>query len=278
IGYRNKAAQAALDVSYNDLESYVASLTRAIDTPWPPYTEIGVRNGDEWEQLNDHILQIENEYYSFIRPKNIARSGEKPTLALKRRGVRYIEVRALDVSAFDPAGVNLEELYFLEVFLAFCLLSPSPPISADEQAEIDHNQSLVAIRGREPGLKLRHNGEDVELRAWADEALEAMRPVAEILDCCETDRRYSMALAAQREVAGDPERTPAARMLREMSANRESFFAFAMRKSREHRDAHASRPLPAEREHFFREAAARSLQDQRVIEANDTLSFDEFLQ
>ncbi|HEX7030323.1 MAG TPA: glutamate--cysteine ligase [Gammaproteobacteria bacterium] len=278
IGYRNKAAQAALNVSYNDLDSYVGSLGRAIDTPWPPYSKIGVRDGDDWQQLNDHILQIENEYYSFIRPKNITRSGEKPTLALKRRGVSYIEVRALDVSAFDPAGVNLPELYFLEVFLAFCLLSASPPISADEQAEIDHNQTLVATRGREPGLALRHNGQEVALRAWADEALEAMQSVAEILDSCEPDRRYSSALAAQREIAADPERTPSARMLREMSANEESFFEFAMRKSVEHREAYLAQPLAPERETFFREAAERSLAEQRAIEAADTLTFEEYLE
>ncbi|HEX7046673.1 MAG TPA: glutamate--cysteine ligase [Gammaproteobacteria bacterium] len=278
IGYKNKAAQAALNVSYNDLDSYVASLARAIGTPWPPYSKIGVKTPDGWRQLNDHILQIENEYYSFIRPKNITRSGEKPTLALKRRGVRYIEVRALDVSAFDPAGVNLPELYFLEVFLAFCLLSASPPISADEQAEIDYNQTQVATRGREPGLKLRHNGQDVELRDWADEALEAMQSVAEILDGCEPDRRYSSALAAQRLIARDPEQTPSARMLDEMRSNEESFFDFAMRKSVEHRDAYLAQPLAPERETFFRETAERSLVEQRAIEAADTLSFDEYLE
>ncbi len=278
IGYRNKAAQAALKVSYNDLDTYVANLSHAINTPWPPYAKLGVKVGNEYRQLNDHILQIENEYYSFIRPKNIARSGEKPTLALKRRGVRYIEVRALDVSAFDPAGVNLAELYFLEVFLAFCLLSPSPTIGNGEQAEIDHNQTLVATRGREPGLKLRHNGQDVELRAWADEALEAMQSVAEILDSCEPDRRYTSALALQREVAADPERTPSARMLKEMADNRESFFEFALRKSLEHRDAHLASPLPESRENDFREIAQRSLDDQRTIEAADTLSFEEYLE
>jgi len=278
IGYRNKSAQAALNVSYNDLDSYIDSLSRAINTPWPPYDEIGVKVGDEYRQLNNHILQIENEYYSFIRPKNIARSGEKPTAALQRRGVRYIEVRALDVSAFDPAGVNLEELYFLEVFLAFCLLSPSPPIGATEQEEIDHNQSLVVTRGREPGLRLRHNGQDVELRVWADEVLEAMQGVAEILDACEPDKRYTSALAAQRDVIRNPELTPSARVLAEMRDNEESFFAFAMRKSEEHRAAYLAMPLSAEREAFFRDAAERSLQEQRAIEASDTLSFEQYLE
>lgn len=278
IGYKNKAAQAALQVSYNDLDSYVSSLTRAIETPWTAYSRLGVKVDGEYRQLNDHILQIENEYYSFIRPKNITRSGEKPTLALKRRGVRYIEVRALDLSAFDPAGVNLPELYFLEVFLAFCLLSDSPGISADEQARIDHNQSIVAVRGREPGLKLRRNQGEIELKSWALEVLDAMRPIAEILDSCEPDTRYVDALDAQREVAADPERTPAARVLTEMRDNEESFFDFAMRKSQEHRDAYLAQPLPAERAAFFADIADGSLAEQQAIEAADTLSFDEYLQ
>ena len=83
----------------------------------------------EYRQLNANILQIENEYYSFIRPKRVARSGERPTKALRRAGVEYVEVRALDVSAFDPVGVNQNKLRFLEAFLALCLLKDSPPIA-----------------------------------------------------------------------------------------------------------------------------------------------------
>jgi len=44
-----------------------------------------VRDG-EWQQLNANILQIENEYYSSVRPKQILQGEEKPTLALARRG------------------------------------------------------------------------------------------------------------------------------------------------------------------------------------------------
>ncbi len=106
-------------------------LTRAISTPHPPYEALGVKVDGEYRQLNANILQIENEYYSFIRPKRVAASGERPTRALLRAGVEYVEVRALDVSAFDPVGVNQNKLRFLEAFLALCVLKDSPPI--DEQ-------------------------------------------------------------------------------------------------------------------------------------------------
>ena len=89
IGYRNKN-QSTLSVSVNSLSEYVRDLSRAIGTPYPPYEKLGVKVNGVYQQLNANILQIENEYYSFIRPKRIARSGERPTKSLHRagRGIR----------------------------------------------------------------------------------------------------------------------------------------------------------------------------------------------
>ncbi|EQD62600.1 Glutamate--cysteine ligase domain protein, partial [mine drainage metagenome] len=53
----------------NSVEEYIDDLSRAISTPHPPYAALGVRTGEVYRQLNANLLQIENEYYSFIRPK-----------------------------------------------------------------------------------------------------------------------------------------------------------------------------------------------------------------
>ncbi|MDX1454402.1 MAG: glutamate--cysteine ligase [Gammaproteobacteria bacterium] len=277
IGYKNKA-QDSLKISYNDIDSYVQGLWDAIEEPWPEYSKIGVKVDGEYRQLNDHLLQIENEYYSFMRPKNVAESGEKPTLALKRRGVRYIEVRALDVNAFEPAGISLEQLHFLEVFLVYCMLAESPPIDDQERAEINFNQSLVAVRGREPELALKRNGRDVLLRDWADDILAKMRPVAALMDRCEPESPYTAALDRQLAVAADPDLTPSARMLAEMQERGESFFAFALRKSQEHHAAISEQALDAATEQRMQREARDSLAAQAEIEAADTLGFDEYLE
>src|SRR5580765_943398 len=133
LGYRNRN-QAGLSVSVNSLDEYVRDLSRALATRHEPYEKLGVKVDGRYHQLNSNILQIENEYYSFIRPKRVARSGERPTKALLRAGVEYVEVRALDVSAFDPVGVNQNKLRFLEAFLAMCLLRESDPIGESERA------------------------------------------------------------------------------------------------------------------------------------------------
>jgi len=277
IGYRNRN-QAGLEVSVNSLEEYVRDLTRAISTPHPAYEALGVKVDGEYRQLNANILQIENEYYSFIRPKRVAASGERPTRALLRAGVEYVEVRALDVSAFDPVGVNQNKLRFLEAFLALCVLKDSPPIGADEQTLLDENHLTVARRGREPGLTLTREGRPVPMHAWAAELLDSMTGICEVLDRGDPARPYSAALAAQAAKLEDVRLTPSARLLEELHASGESFFDLALRMSGMHkayfRDLHTPNP---QRLSELQAAAEDSLRAQREIEASDRISFEAYL-
>jgi glutamate--cysteine ligase len=265
-------------VSVNSLEEYVRDLSQAISTPYPPYEQIGVKVDGEYRQLNANILQIENEYYSFIRPKRVARSGERPTKALQRAGVEYVEVRALDVSAFDPVGVNQNKLRFLEAFLALCLLSTSEPIGRDEQVLLDANHVLVARRGREPGLSLKREGRDVPMLDWARELLEGMQGICEVLDEGETQRPYQCALEQQRAKIDDVARTPSARLLAEMRQTGESFLELALRMSKLHKDYFLDLYPPNERRLAeFRSAANDSHEAQAAIEKTDAEGFDQYL-
>lgn len=276
IGYKNRA-QAGLHVSYNNLQDYLVTLTRAIETPYPEYEKMGVVVDGEYRQLNANILQIENEYYSFIRPKQIAQSGEKPTVALKRRGVQYVEVRALDVNAFEPLGVNEEQLRFLEVFLVFCLLQDSPPISAVEQKEFEYNQRMVAEYGRDPSLALQRRGGRQSLREWATEICNVLRPVCDLMDRAESRQPYASALTNQLKLIGDPEQTPSARILAELWQSKESFANFALRVSSKHRNHFTEHGLSVADAQRFTEVARASLKKQQAIEAADSISFDEYL-
>ena len=276
VGYRNRN-QAGLSVSVNSLEQYVHDLTRAITTPHPPYAALGVEVDGEWRQLNANILQIENEYYSFIRPKRVARSGERPTKALRRAGVEYVEVRALDVSAFDPVGVNQNKLRFLEAFLALCLMKESAAIAPAEEDALDENHLTVARRGREPGLALWREGRSVPMRDWARELLDAMAGICEVLDHGDTARPYTQALATQTAKLEDVALTPSARLLAGLSAG-ESFFDLALRMSATHKDYFLDLyPPNEERLREFSLAAGESLAAQQAIEAADRGTFEQYL-
>jgi glutamate--cysteine ligase len=277
IGYRNKN-QATVSVSVNSLDEYIRDLSRAMGTPFPPYEKIGVKVDGEYLQLNANILQIENEYYSYIRPKRVARSGERPTKALQRAGVEYVEVRALDVSAFDPVGVNQNKLRFLEAFLALCLLRESEPIGRSEQEALDANHLKVARRGREPGLTLKREGRSFPMNEWARELLDAMQGLCEMLDHGEPARPYAAALEQQRAKLDDVERTPSARLLADMRQSGETFFQLAQRMSKLHKDYFLGLYPPNERRLAeFAAAAQESHEAQARIEANDKLDFDTYL-
>lgn len=277
LGYRNKN-QAGVRISVNSLDEYVRDLTQATSTPHPEYEKIGVKVNGEYRQLNANLLQIENEYYSYIRPKRVARSGEHPSQALRRGGVEYVEFRALDVSAYDPVGVNQNKLRFLEAFAALCVLKDSPPIGSSEQDTLDANHALVAHRGREPGLKLDRDGRAVSMNVWAAELIDSMRGVCEMLDEGLPQRPYTAALELQEAKISDPALTPAARTLVELQTTGESFAELAMRMSKAHKSYFLELYPPNEqRLTEFAEQAEQSLEKQAAIERADDVGFDEFL-
>lgn len=278
IGYTNRREKkTGLNVSYNSLDAYLASLNWAIKIVCPDYEKIGVVVDSQYKQLNAHILQIENEYYSSMRPKQVPQGQESPNMALKRRGVQYVELRSLDVDAFEPVGMHEAQLRFLEAFLLFCLLEKSPPIGAHERREIDENQLATALQGRDPSLRLQRNGDSVSLKQWALEILGSMAGICEVLDAGEPKGCYTRALAYQRAAVAEPARTPSARMLAEMRSNRESFFEFAKRQSQRHQHLFTQLPVNFERMDFFAQQSQRSWEQQRQLEAEDTLSFEAYV-
>ncbi|MBU0656955.1 MAG: glutamate--cysteine ligase [Gammaproteobacteria bacterium] len=278
IGYTNsKENKSGVKVCYNTLETYINSLRQAISTPCPEYAEIGVKVDGEYRQLNSNTLQIENEYYSTVRPKQILKGFEKPTDALERRGIAYVELRSIDVNAFHPAGMTKRQLFFLEVFMHFCLLQESPLVTADEFHAINNNQTLTAHHGRDPNLRITCHGTSVLLRERAKEVLQAMRPVAEMLNAVHDEDCYTDCLDSQIQLAWNPDITPSARMLEEMHSHNESFFAFAQRKSREHRDFFLNRTLSPVLEQEFRRMAQESLKQQQYMESDTSQRFDDFL-
>jgi glutamate--cysteine ligase len=276
VGYRNRD-QAGLSVSVNSLDEYVRDLTRAISTIHPPYEALGVEVEGEWRQLNANLLQIENEYYSFIRPKRVAGSGERPTKALRRAGVEYVEVRALDVSAFDPVGVNQNKLRFLEAFCALCLMKASDPIAISEQQALDENHVAVARHGRDPALTLWRDGRNVAMRDWARELLDSMAGICELLDHGDSAKPYTQALATQAAKVADVALTPSARLMTELDAG-ESFFDLALRMSAAHK-AYFLELYPPNEERLkeFHQEAEESLAAQRRIEQSDTGTFAQYL-
>ncbi len=276
LGYTSDA-QSSLPICYNTLDNYLNSLWKAIRTPYAGYEKIGKGPNGEYRQLNSNLLQIENEYYSTIRPKRVAQSGEKPVIALKERGVEYIEVRSLDINPLLPVGIDVQQSYFLDAFLLFCALQNSADITEQECNDITDNFTLSVREGRKPGLQLKDGERSRELTEWADELMETMAPVAHLLDKANNTKVYSESLALERKKVRDVSLTPSATILAELRKGI-SFREFSMQQSARHAEYFRSRDLHSEREAYFRELAEQSIKEQTCKEDADTLDFDTFLQ
>ena len=278
LGYLS-AAQDALAVSYNDLPSYAASLQHALTEPYAPYEQIGIRDGDGYRQLATTLLQIENEFYSTIRPKRVIRSGERPLRALVERGVQYVEVRAMDLDPFSDTGISAQTARFLDVFLLHCLLSDSPRDTPEEIAMVNRNKHRVAARGREPGLHLDRVGGSVKLGDWCEQLLSELEPIATAVDAAQDTGEHRDALDAAAARIANPDTLPAARVLDEMRLRHGgSYSRFALERSREHRRSILARSWPPESEARFRDLAQASLARQTVIEDEDDVPFETYRQ
>ncbi|HSX72385.1 MAG TPA: glutamate--cysteine ligase [Pseudomonas sp.] len=277
LGYQS-SAQEGLTPCYNDLASYTESLRRAVATPYPAYAEIGTKDANgEWLQLNTNVIQIENEYYSSIRPKRVTRSGERPIQALMSRGVQYVEVRCLDINPYLPLGIDLDQARFLDAFILFCALSDSPLLGGGECRGCTDNFLKTVKEGRRPGLQLQRGAQQIELRAWAGELLDAFAPIAALLDRAHGGDAYQAALGLQQRKVEDPSLTPSARVLAELQARGERFRDFALRQSAAHAATLREQPLSAAEEQTFERMARESLAAQAELERAEAEDFDHFV-
>jgi glutamate--cysteine ligase len=277
LGYSNRT-QARLNISLDSLDEYVADLSRAIRTPEPAFERLGVKTDGEYRQLSVNRLQIENEYYSPVRPKRVAKSGERPTAALRRGGVEYVEIRSLDINMFDPAGVNQNAMRFVEAFAIYCLLQDSPPFSEQAREESKRNHTQTAKSGRDPQFRLYRDAREVTIAEWGNEIVRDVRVVAELIDRGNGGHDYRDAVDVQAELLGSPDATPSARILQEMKTAGTGFFEFAMQAATGHRDYFAAlEPMQLERFQQLEAEARESLLRQASIEASDKLSLDEYI-
>lgn len=277
LGYNNNA-QSGLNVCYNSLDNYINSMLDAISLPYAPYAALGTHDASgQWQQLNTNLLQIENEFYSPIRPKRVANSGEKPVHALRERGVEYIEVRCLDIDPFLPLGIEPATAHFLDSFLLFCAISDSPELSDSECEHAASNFSLAVKRGREPGLLLSDNGSERSLVSWGESLLDGIAACAELLDQSQGDSAFVDSVTVQRAKLKDASLTPSAKVLAAIVEQGDSFFRFALAQSEEHSAYFRARPLDSDTQMRMAAEAAASLADQAAIEAADDIDFDTFV-
>ena len=277
FGYQN-SAQRQLGIHYNNLNDYVTGMRRAIGTHYPEFTALGLDDADGQPiQINDHVLQIENEYYSMVRPKQIGQAGESPAQALANRGIAYVELRAVDLDPYSDIGIGLDTACFLEVLALSALLEPSPPLYFGEEERIARNQTRMVDDGRNPEVMIELADGEQRFGEWALAQLQRMQGAADVLDQAYGGSNYRDALCVMRKRVQDPDQTLSARILADTLAAQGSW-RFGHELAVKHAAQLLQYPLDADTHQHFAALAAQSLTDQAHLEASDQISFVEYVQ
>jgi glutamate--cysteine ligase len=276
LGYTN-SAQSGLNICYNQVDSYIESLRAAINQPSSAFQKFADKKDGEYQQLNANVLQIENELYSPIRPKQPTQSLEKPSEALDKRGVSYVEVRALDVNPFSAIGIEENQFYFLDVFLMYCVTRPSDLMDAQQYDETEVNLSAVVDHGRDPEIMLLNEQQPIGLSDWALQLFSDMQEVALVLDEANNTTHYSVALELEKQKILDPSLTPSAKILQKLINEQCDNGALGLALAADYKQQLIDSDYQFMDAEELAEHANLSIEKQRIIEQQDNISFDDFL-
>lgn len=269
IGYGNNKCH--FDVSFNNIEEFTKNIQFAISTPCNIFSQIPVIENGEYNQINNHILQIENEYYASIRPKQIMRKGENFLTALNKRGIEYIELRSIDINPLIAEGIDIDSMRFLQLFLTAAILTDAPELS---QKEYEHNQKNLKIVAK-TGLSLDQLFTVTTQETTLKEALLAvtdwLTPIADLLG-----EKHQAALIKMIEKIEDPQKLPSTQVLAELQKSGQAYQAFFLEKANAlYNDQYST--LDSAQTMHFKTLAKEALAQQKSIEEQPQIPFSEYL-
>ncbi|PSV31921.1 glutamate--cysteine ligase [Photobacterium sp. GB-72] len=270
LGY-GSSEQSRFPISFNSKQDYLIGLCKALTQPSVQYSYLA-----EHQQLNGSVLQLENELYGSIRPK-IVNAQMRPLVAMCHYGVEYIELRSLDNNPLLPLGIDELQSQFIDLFLLYSALSPSPEISKQERTLIMQRQELVATQGRKPNLMLPTLNGEVLLTDLAKPLMNLLAKMATIMDGGQNTNGYEKAVMREQAKFDTSQLTPSAQILSVMEQENLNFTTLMKSYSDEHQQGYLSDTLSDDEMTQLQMLAYNSLLEQKQLEAGNEENFDEYL-
>ncbi|PZX04956.1 glutamate-cysteine ligase /glutathione synthase [Psychrobacillus insolitus] len=180
-----------VQVSYSSIQTYLSDLSSM------------VKRG---------ILSEEKEFYSPVRLR-----GGYHVSDLADHGIRYIELRNIDLNPFEPYGIGYEQAEFLHLFLIY-LLWKDEGENCDEWVKMgDFYNDIVA---------LEHPLEHTQFETEAKNVIDEMEHLAATLNLTISNKLF----ARLREMLMDPSKTLAGRLYKESEKSSQSQVATCIAK------------------------------------------------
>ena len=171
---------------------------------FPRYDTIAHFTEDVRRFVAEGKLSAPKELYTQIRLK--AKGVDNILESLEEDGIKYLELRTIDINPFDKCGIAEIDMAFLHHFMLYMLIREESDYPKWQQEALD-NEERVAVHGRGRELTLIRDGQEIRFRDWAGEILAGMEEVNRILDL-----GYEAGLIEMAKRVDDPRNTYASRI------------------------------------------------------------------
>ena len=270
FGYQN-SAQKHLLISHLNLSNYVKDLIKATDTPHHHFSILGKYDGQgHQQQLNCNALQIENEYYAAIRPKQISKVKERPAHALLQQGVGYLELRLLDINPFFNIGIDFSTSYFIEALLMTCLMLPPKKYYKKAMRRNQENLNKVVMEGRNPKLLvMTDNHHSRKFQEVGFHMLDLIEKYSRTMGSS-----YLEAIDLQRKKLENVQDTPSAQILSKSCTSYQDWF---MKESQKHHKSLIAYKIPKTAYLYLQNEAKESQMLQKNLEQKDSNDLETYI-
>ena len=266
LGYQNKSGQKELEVCYNTLESYLSCIEKAMTTKDPSWSKLGIKDSQgNYVQLSENTLQIENEYYGIIRPKNA--SLGRPRKVLRKEGIEYVEVRNLDINPFSPLGISKDQIRFLDVLLSYCFFKKSEYFDKDDVFRNRDNLQQVVTNGRDENCLLQNRDGQISLKQWSLEILD---------DCLEIAKFWGDDYVA---TINDLKTSHlfSQKVIKELEKSKQGLIPYNLDLAKKYTESLKAKKLDQKSEESLENLRLQSLEEQKEIEDSDDQDLDDFI-
>ena len=189
-------------------------------------------------------------------------------------------MRGLDVNPFNAFGIDKDCMLFCEIFLIYCLLENSPPISEAEHEVLEYNDLSVALRGRQPNLALIKNigRRKICIINWSNYLLGKMIPIGEALDSSYQTQKYSQSLKNQINLLKNPDLLPSARFHQLLVDSHQEYQDFNFDLANQHAEQISKDYLRLNKASYFESVNSQSQKKQSQLEAeSEYYDLDEYI-
>ena len=144
---------------------------------YPNYESVDAFASDVQSFIDEGKLSQAKELYTQIRLK--PKDPSDVLSSLRNDGIKYLEVRTLDINPFYKCGLIKKDMDFLHLFLIYTLIAEESDYE-NWQEEALYNEEITAEAAYDYNMKLLKDGEEISLEEWG------LRILDEIDDMCRT--------------------------------------------------------------------------------------------